>query len=662
MNRDQIFRGTRFAGFSAAALKLGFGALLAALVLLTATSANAQVTTYTNTTTTAGNIDGTRTCSGPAAPLVRTFSVGTSYTVTDVDIGIIASHTWRGDMRMTLQSPAGTRIQIVNGDTSGSGNADNFNVRMNDAAGTLVNAGNINHNTGTAPYEHNLRPNNLLSAFNGQNSSGTWRLEICDLYPGADNGAFLRADLSLAQTPANFADLSLTKTVSNASPANGSNITYTLSLTNSAASNQTAAVTVNDLLPLGVSFVSASGYGTYASGAGIWDVPAIAPGQTRTLSIIATVSATPGATVTNIAEVASSNRVDPDSTPNNGIASEDDYANRSITVAGTRTAAIPPSLTTVCSITNQILFDWNGKAWTGGSTNNSYTVAGIGSINFAISNTGGFYDDGSPAVNSNNTGGLAGTEQSLYENLQFSTQSQTATTVLTLPTAVPGLQFTVFDIDFNANDFADKLTVVGSFNGASVLPTLTNGVSNYVIGNVAIGDVGSNSNSADGNVVVTFTSPVDKVEIIYGNHTTAPADPDGQAISIHDFNFCRPLTTLSVTKISSIISDPVSGTTNPKRIPGAIVEYCILISNSGSASAGSVVATDNLTGAFTYTLGTMRSGSNCGSAATVEDDNNTGADESDPYGASLTGSTVTANAATLGPASTFALTFRVTVD
>lgn len=642
-------------------LKPVVAALLAALLLLTATPANAQVTTYTNTDMTANAIDGTRTCSGPSAPLVRTFSVGTSYVVSDVDIGVIASHSWRGDMRMTLQSPAGTRVQIVNGDTSAAGNADNFNVRLNDAAASLVNASNVDHNTGSAPYENDLRPNGSLSVFNGQNSLGTWRLEICDLYPSADNGAFLRADLFLAQTPASYADLSLTKTVSNAGPANGTTITYTLALTNSAASNQTAAATVKDLLPLGVTFVSASGYGSYASGTGIWTIPAIAPGQTRTLNIVATVTATSGAIVTNIAEVASSNRVDPDSAPNNGISGEDDYASRSFTVAGSRTAGIPPSLTSVCPVANQILFDWNGKAWTAGSTSNSYTLTGIGLINFAISKTGGTYDDGSPAVNSNNHGGLASSEQSLYENLQFTTQSQTATTLLTLPTAVPGLQFTVFDVDFNANDFADKLTVVGSFNGSTVLPTLTNGVANYVIGNVAIGDAGSNSNSANGDVVVTFTSPVDRVEIIYGNHTTAPADPDGQAISIHDINFCRPLTTLSVTKVSSIISDPVSGTTNPKRIPGAIVEYCILISNSGSASAGSVVATDSLAGPFTYTAGTMRSGSNCGSAATVEDDNATGADESDPYGASIAGSTITATAATLGPASAFALTFRVTI-
>ncbi|MGB5723420.1 MAG: proprotein convertase P-domain-containing protein [Parasphingorhabdus sp.] len=559
---------------------------------------------------------GTGTGGTGGSPLVKNFSVGTNFVVSDVDLGVLASHSYRTDIRVILQSPAGTRAILINGSTSG-GNT-NLNVRLSDESSPTVNSGSHGNdnltptpNPPTTAYQRQLSPENPLTVFDGQNSIGTWRMEICDMFPSADDGNFLRADLWLTSAPTNFADLSLAKTVSNASPTSGTNITYTLSLTNSAASNQTAAATVSDLLPLGVTFVSASGYGTYNSGTGIWDVPSIAPGQTRAINIIVTVTAPASATVTNVAEVASSNRVDPDSTPNNGVTGEDDYASGSFTVAGSRTAGTPPSLTTVCSIANQILFDWNGKAWTGGSTNNSYTVTGIGSINFNITNTGGFYDDGSPAVNSNNTGGLAGTEQSLYENLQFTTQSQTATTMLTLPTAVPGLQFTVFDIDFATNDFADKLTVIGRFNGSTVMPTLTNGVANYVIGNVAIGDVGSGSTSANGNVVVTFTSPVDQVEIIYGNHTTAPADPDGQAISIHDINFCRPLTTMSVTKISSIISDPVSGTTNPKRIPGAIVEYCILISNSGSASAGSIVATDSLTGAFTYTPGTLKSGSNC---------------------------------------------------
>ncbi|MEO0440601.1 MAG: proprotein convertase, P, partial [Pseudomonadota bacterium] len=248
---------------------------------------------------------------------------------------------------------------------------------------------------------------------------------------------------------------------------------------------------------------------------------------------------------------------------------------------------------------------------------------------------------------------------------QFDNRTQTATTVLTLPTAVPSLQFTVFDVDFAANDFADKLTVTGSFEGSTVMPTLTNGTVNYVIGNVAIGDGGSGGTAADGNVVVTFSSPVDTVTIVYGNANTAPANPDGQAISIHDFNFCNPETSLSVTKISTVISDPVSivdGTSIPKSIPGAIVQYCILITNSGSATATDIVATDNLIGTYTYTLESMQSGSNCNAAATVEDDDASDGAEGDGITASVVGTLLTANISSLGPSASSALTFRVTVD
>jgi hypothetical protein len=37
---------------------------------------------------------------------------------------------------------------------------------------------------------------------------------------------------------------------------------------------------------------------------------------------------------------------------------------------------------------------------------------------------------------------------------------------------------------------------------------------------------------------------------------------------------------LSATKVSSVISDPLNGTTNPKRIPGALIDYSITTSNS----------------------------------------------------------------------------------
>ncbi len=459
-------------------------------------------------------------------------------------------------------------------------------------------------------------------------------------------------------TPPN-ADLSLSKTVSNATPANGTAVSYTLSVSNSGASTGTAnGVEVTDILPAGFTFASASGTGSYNDVTGIWNVGTVPIGATRSITISGTVDATSGATVTNTAEITASSIVDIDSTVNNGVASEDDYASVSFTVSGTRVAGTPPTLS--CPASNT-LTDWNARTWVSGTTNNSYTVPNIGSINYALT-TDGAFANGAPAITSDNTGGFGATQAGLYQFLEFTNRSQTATTVITLPTAVPALQFVVLDVDFGNNDFADKVTITGSYNGTAVMPTLTNGIANYVVGNTAIGDAGAAGNSADGNVWVTFTSPVDTVTFVYGNHTTAPADPDGQAATLFDFNYCNPETTLSVTKLSSVVSDPANGTTDPKAIPGAVINYCILINNSGSATAENISAVDNLPANITYNPGSLRTGTGCNATPDTEDDDATGADESDPFGASISGTTIGMSATNLGPASTFALTFQATVD
>lgn len=640
----------------------GLGQLLLGMMVLVLFSGSAQAQTTTQyTITDASGTNDITAATSCASPLVQNFSVPTSYTISDVDIGVIATHSWRGDMRMTLQSPLGTRVQIVNG--SGGDSGDDFDVRLNDGGTQVVNTDPAtgNHNTAAPLYDNNFIPDNALSAFNGQNSAGTWRLEICDIFTGADDGNFLRADLFLTDTPPH-ADLSVNKTVSTGSPTNGSNVTYTITVTNNAGSPSSATgIVVNDTLPLGVTYVSDTGSGAYNSGTGNWTVGSLAPGAFATLNIVANVSATSGATVTNSAEVTASSIFDIDSTPNNGATGEDDYDDASFTVAGTRVAGTPPNLSSICSPANQILFDWNGQSWTTGSTNNNFTVTGIGITNYTIT-TDVTFVTGSPTINSTNVGGNAATEQSLFLNMNNNNQSDTSTTVLALPTAVPGLQFTLFDVDFGAGQWADKVTVTGMYNGATVIPTLTNGTANYVVGNTAIGDVGSDGPDPDGNVVVTFLTPVDSVSIEYGNHTTAPANPGNQFMNVHDMNYCAPDTTFSVTKISTIISDPVNGSSDPKSIPGAVIRYCILISNAGSATATAISATDTLPANITYTAASMQSGANCGAASTAEDDDATGADESDPFGASIAGTALTATAASLGPSEGFALTFQVTVD
>jgi uncharacterized repeat protein (TIGR01451 family) len=616
-------------------------------------SAQAQaVNTYTNTTS--GVISSTvATC---AAPLTRTFTVSTSYVVDDVNIGTLISHPQRGDLRVTLRSPTGTTARVFN---RTGGAADHINALFDDEGTTTIAAYTANAALTPAPppYQTSLIPSAALSIFDGENALGTWQVEICDNI-AANDGTFLRSDLTITAANTNYADLSLAKTVSNAAPANGAAISYTLTLANSAVSSLTAAsVTVRDVLPAGATFVSATGTGTYSAGTGIWTAGSIAPGTSVQMQINVTVNATSGAVVTNSAEITTSSETDPNSVPGNGSTTEDDDAAVNFTVAGTRTAGTAPTL--ICPVGSS-LFNWNNFTWTAGTVNNSYSLLSIGSISFALSTDVAFVA-GSPTVNANLTGGMAATETSLFQNLNNTSVSNEARTVVTLPTAVPGLQFRILDIDFGAGSFADKITVTGSFNGSAVSPTLTNGISNYITGNTAIGDAGSGDTTADGTVVVTFPAPVDTITIRYGNHITAPADPGNQWMAIHDITICKPVANLSVTKLSSVVSDNVS-VTNPKSIPGAIVRYCILVSNAGSGTATDVSASDPVPADLTFIPGSMYTGPNCTSASAAEDEDAAGPDETDTFGMSFTGTIVTGTAPSLAPAASFALVFNATVN
>lgn len=84
--------------------------------------------------------------------------------------------------------------------------------------------------------------------------------------------------------------------------------------------------------------------------------------------------------------------------------------------------------------------------------------------------------------------------------------------------------------------------------------------------------------------------------------TGEDADNDGAYSDLGQFEVAGAL--ISVVKSSRIVNDPVNGTTNPKAIPGAVIEYCIAVSNGvDAATATSVVVADDLPADVTFTPG-----------------------------------------------------------
>ncbi|SEH16773.1 conserved repeat domain-containing protein [Sphingopyxis sp. YR583] len=636
--------------------------MLVWLALTLASNPAAAQTTTNYSSTATGTINETAaTCT---APMVRSFTVAANAQVTDVNIGVQFTHTYRGDVRATLVSPAGTVVNLI---TNVGTSADNLNVLFDDSAAASISTHTSNDNTAAAPpYQRTFRPEGSLASFNGQGSAGTWQLTICDSLNG-DSGNFTRTDLTLTTVPITpSADLSLTKSVSNASPASGASINYILSVTNASGSALTATgVMVQDLLPAGFAFTGASGFGSYNSATGVWTVGSIPPGTTRTLTITGTVTATAGASITNVAEVSASSAFDFDSTAGNGAAGEDDYDSATFTVSGARVAGTPPTL--VCPVGTTI-HDWDNVSWPAGTTSGSQSLTAIGTTSFNIAISGGAflsnatYGGQSPTRQNVVTGGISPAQYSIFQLVDFTSQTGTVTSTITLPTAVPGAQFRLLDVDYNAAQFADRVTVTGTYNGSTVYPVLTNGVANYIIGNSAYGDVLSADTSADGTVIVTFSTPVDTIRIEYGSHSLAPANPGQQGMAIHDITFCRPTTNLTVAKTSSVVGDPFNGTTDPKAIPGATMRYCILVTNNGSGTATGIAIADALPANTTFVPGSLRSGTSCAGATTIEDDNAIGADESDPFGASIAGTTIAATTSTLTPAAAMAIAFDVTVN
>jgi uncharacterized repeat protein (TIGR01451 family) len=138
-------------------------------------------------------------------------------------------------------------------------------------------------------------------------------------------------------TPVASADLAVVKTASNPNPTVGTNVTFTIVVSNNGPSAADAVV-VNDALPSGYTFVSANpSTGTYNGTA--WTVGTLANGASATLTVTATVLATG-----NYANTATATSTTGDPTPGNNSSTSTPSPVASADLAVTKTVdnAAPP--------------------------------------------------------------------------------------------------------------------------------------------------------------------------------------------------------------------------------------------------------------------------------------------------------------------------------
>ena len=154
-----------------------------------------------------------------------------------------------------------------------------------------------------------------------------------------------------------------------------------------------------------------------------------------------------------------------------------------------------------------------------------------------------------------------------------------------------------FDTAANVDTLAEDGNVV-VFIVADVPLTATNGQFSNVRLQARAAVPGTNGATLEAETAGADTAGID---IVFG-------DAGRDATQTADDQYSVQSAALTITKASTLISDPFNGTTNQKAIPGAVIEYVVSIANTGTVSAGSIQLSDTLDATLTFTTGQYNGG------------------------------------------------------
>ncbi len=431
----------------------------------------------------------------------------------------------------------------------------------------------------------------------------------------------------LATVVALSADLSVTKTVDNASPGVGDTITYRVTIVNNGPSDVTNLI-ANDIMPAGVSYAgntpSQGSYSTGGKSEGEWDVGTILANYSAYITFTADVdTGTSGQTITNTASIQEADQGDHDNSNNTGsvdivVGSTDLSVSKfvnfttatlndslvytiNVTNNGSNSATnikiediLPSGVTFVNASTTQGTFNNTSSFWYAGTLAGSGTASltlnatvDNNSCGWTLTNTASLYSVDVDDPDSSNDSGSVSTaikcaDLQVVKIADDATPDEGQNIVYTISVTNNGPYDTT---GMELRDIIDPNLTFVSYSSTQGSLTFSN--------STGIWNAGSLAKLASANLYITATVATGTGGTNIANTATISAsdlnDPtagnDSSTITITP----NEIPIIAMTKLTQGFVDPFGGAYS---IPGASYEYLLTVSNTGGGTAANLVITD----------------------------------------------------------------------
>ncbi|MFE3849488.1 DUF11 domain-containing protein, partial [Flavobacterium sp. LB3P45] len=324
-------------------------------------------------------------------------------------------------------------------------------------------------------------------------------------------------------------DLSILKTVNNATPNVGSNIIFTITASNGGVGGGNATgVVVNDLLPSGYTYVSSTvTTGSYNNATGVWTINSLNNGANASLTITATVNA-----VGNYANTATvtGNQPDPNLSNNTSTASTTPV---NVIIANDDTGSPINGFTGGAAFNNVLGNDTlNGVAVLSGQVNTTFVSSSNAGV--TLSGTNVMVAAGTPA----------GTYSLIYRICEISNPTNCDTATVSVTVNAPGID-AVNDtgVPVNGSTGGTAFTnVLGNdtLNGSAVIAAQVN--------TTFVSSTNAGITLSGTNVLVAAGTPAGSYSLIYQIcEVLNPANCDQATVSVTVFCGQAAIVSASVT-------------------------------------------------------------------------------------------------------------------